>query len=445
MKYALLLLTIAMMGWGCAGNDKAGAKDNNEPATLPGTAILHANQYQLTQVIIYDVFAPPVASRIYAYTSLAAYEAIRYSNPGNASITAQLHGFKPMPQPESGKKYNYLLAATKAYFTVAEKITFSVDTLKQYQDSVYAVFKSALPQDEYERSIAFGDTIGKTVLVRSTIDNYKKTRGMDRFLGSNIPGKWRPTPPDYVDGAEPNWKLIVPLALDTASQIPAEAPPAFGTAKTSALYKVADEVYNISKNLTDEQKLIARYWDDNPAVMEHAGHMMFLNKKITPVGHWIGIAGIAAKKANSNDVETARAYAITAIAVFDGFISCWYEKYKSQLIRPVSYINELIDKNWQPFLQTPPFPEHTSGHSTISAAAATVLTHLYGANFSFHDDSDKEYIGMERDFTSFEQAAQEASISRVYGGIHFTTGCNAGNKNGTAIGNYINQKLKLKE
>lgn len=445
MKYALLLVTIAVMGWGCAGNNNANTKENNTAASLPGISLLHANQYQLTQVIIYDVFSPPVASRIYAYTSLAAYEVLKNSQPGYASITAQLHGFKPMPQPEKDKKYNYLLAATKAYFTVAEKVTFSVDTLKQYEDSVFAIFKNVLPKDEYERSLAFGDTIGKTVLVRTTIDNYKKTRGMDRFLGNNTPGKWRPTSPDYVDGVEPNWKLIVPLALDTASQIAAEAPPAFGTAKTSALYKVADEVYNISKNLTDEQKLIARYWDDNPAVMEHAGHMMFLNKKITPVGHWVGIAGIAAKKANSNDVETARAYAITAIAVFDGFISCWHEKYKSQLIRPVSYINEFIDKNWQPFLQTPPFPEHTSGHSTISAAAATVLTNLYGANFSFHDDSDKEYIGMERDFTSFNQAAQEASISRVYGGIHYTTGCNAGNKNGMAIGNYINQKLKLKE
>ncbi|MFM2362790.1 MAG: hypothetical protein RLZZ316_1692 [Bacteroidota bacterium] len=444
MKYALLLLTIAIMGWGCANNNN-NSTESKTPASLPGTALLHANQYQLTQVIIYDVFAPPVASRIYAYTSLAAYEALRHNTPGYASITAQLHGFKPMPLPEKDKKYNYLLAATKAYFTVAEKITFSIDSLKQYQDSVFAIFKNALPQDEYERSLTFGDTVGKTVLVRSTTDNYKKTRGMDRFLGSNAPGKWLPTSPDYLDGTEPNWKLIVPLVLDTASQIAADPPPAFGTEKTSALYKVADEVYNISKNLTDEQKLIARYWDDNPAVMEHSGHMMFLNKKITPVGHWIGIAGIAAKKANSNDVETARAYAVTAVAVFDAFISCWHEKYKSQLIRPISYINQFIDKNWQPYLQTPPFPEHTSGHSTISAAAATVLTNLYGATFSFHDDSDKEYIGMERDFSSFDQAAQEASISRVYGGIHYTTGCNAGNKNGTAIGTYINQKIKLKE
>ena len=146
-----------------------------------------------------------------------------------------------------------------------------------------------------------------------------------------------------------------------------------------------------------------------------------------------------------NPVETVQAYCITAIAVYDGFINCWHEKFRDPLLRPITAINEMIDPKWQPLLQTPPFPEHTSGHSTISAAAATVLTKRFGENFAFEDTSDLEYIGMKRNFTSFMQAAMEASISRLYGGIHYRTGIEEGTKQGIRIGEYINNKIKLRE
>ena len=138
-------------------------------------------------------------------------------------------------------------------------------------------------------------------------------------------------------------------------------------------------------------------------------------------------------------------YAVTAIALIDGFITCWDEKYRHEVVRPITVIHNLIDERWEPFLQTPPFPEYPSGHSTISASAATVLTHVFGDNFSFHDDSDKEYIGMERDFTSFNQAAAEAAISRVYGGIHYRTGMDAGADQGKRVGQFIIDNIKLKE
>jgi hypothetical protein len=436
--YGLLqLIVCAILLSGCSSKKNSVARNEVD--------LLHQNQKQLTEVIIYDVFSPPVASRIYAYTSLAMYEAIRFSEEGYPSITAQLHGFPGIPEPETGKKYDYALAATKAFFTVAQKVVFSIDSLRKYEEFVYNQFKESIDEEVFNRSLAFGELVGSKVLERASNDNYKQTRGMRKYLGSKNEGKWQPTSPDYLDGVEPFWSMIQPMLLDSSSQCNIPPPPEFSKDTNSAFYKNTLEVYNISKNLTDSQKIIIQYWDDNPFVVEHSGHMMFGNKKITPGGHWMGIAAIASKKAKSGAVKTAQVYALTAIALIDAFISCWDEKYKAEVVRPITVIQNMIDERWEPYLQTPPFPEYPSGHSAISASAATVLTHIFGENFSFHDDSDKEYIGMERDFSSFNHAASEAAISRVYGGIHYRTGMEAGAEQGRKVGNLIVQKIKLKE
>jgi membrane-associated phospholipid phosphatase len=231
------------------------------------------------------------------------------------------------------------------------------------------------------------------------------------------------------------------MVLDSASQFMPNRPPKYETKPGTTFYTMMKEVYDINKNLTEEQKLIAKYWDDNPFVIEHAGHMMFGNKKITPGGHWIGITAQVVKQANADAVKSAQSFALTAVALYDGFISCWDEKYRSSYVRPVNVINELLDKNWAPLLQTPPFPEYTSGHSTITASAATVLTKLYGENFAFEDSSDYKYIGLKRKFSSFQAAASEASISRVYGGIHYTLSVNVGNEQGKKVGALVVRKL----
>ena len=417
-----------------------------DKSILTNAKLLHDNQQKITELIIYGVFNPPVASRIYAYTSLALYEAVRFEEKGYPSLTNQMNRFRPMPVPEAGKEYNFLLAATHAFYTVAEKLpTFYSDSLKPYLNKVYGDFKSLLHIETYDRSVAFGEAVAKVILERAANDKYKQTRGMERYLGSKEAGKWQPTAPDYNDAVEPYWHLITPLALDSANHCRASEAPVYSEDTTSDFYKLAYEVYHIGKNLSEDQKNIARYWDDNPFVMEHSGHLMFGNKKITPVGHWMGITGIACKKANTGPVETAQAYAITAIAIFDSFIACFESKYKSQLVRPITVINQLIDPNWQPFLQTPAFPEHTSGHSTISAAAASVLTSRFGDNFKFEDTSDLKYIGMKRNFNSFLEAANEASISRLYGGIHYRSGIDAGAKQGLLVADVIQKKIKVKE
>lgn len=406
--------------------------------------ILHQNEDELTQVIIYDVFTPPVAARIYGYTSLASYEAMRFADPQYNSITTQLKGFDGMPKPQKGKKYNFALAATKAFFTVAHKVTFSIDTLKKYENRVYAMFKDNLDDSTYIRSVDFGEKIGKITLKRAAVDNYPQTRGKPKYLGSNGRGKWRPTPPDYMDGVEFCWGTIKEFAITSASQFEPPAPPSYSDDKNSRYFQQSMEVYQANKHLTPEKVKIAKFWDDNPFVVEHSGHMMFANKKITPGGHWIGITTIACKKTHASAVKTAQAYALTSIALYDAFICCWDVKYKYSYARPVTVINEKIDHNWLPLLQTPPFPEYTAGHSTISAAAATVLTCEFGDNFAFQDTSDLHYIGMQRHFNSFLQAADETAMSRFYGGIHYLNSSLEGSRQGKSIGNYICQKFKLK-
>lgn len=438
MKSVVSIFFVLLSISSCSSNS---SKKTQLGFSIETPEILHHNQDQLNQVIIYDVFSPPVASRIYAYTSLAFYEAVRFQNSQYQSLTKQLKGFKPTPSPDGSKKYNFNLAATKAFFNVAHKLIFSKDSLANYEDQVFNAFKETMSKEDFARSVEFGDAVAEVIIERSTKDNYKQTRGMARYLGSSEDGKWQPTSPDYLDGMEPYWGKINPLFLDSSTQCAAPPPPVFSASKNSEFYKNAFEVYSISKTLSDSQKLIIKYWDDNPFVMEHSGHMMFANKKITPGGHWMGIAGIACKKSKADIVKTAYTYSLTAVALLESFISCWQTKYQTTVVRPITYIKNIIDNNWEPTLQTPPFPEYPSGHSAISAASATILTALYGDNFSFHDDSDKKYIGMEKDFPSFYAASTEAAVSRVYGGIHYPSGMNGGILQGKQVGNQIVTKI----
>lgn len=427
-RFVYILMVVAVTLFSCSQN-KGPAFRTDDPEQV------HQRVKRLTEVIIYDVFTPPVAARIYAYTSLAQYEAMRFAQPGNPSIAATYNGFGQLPEPEKGKEYDFYLAALKAFTTVAYNVRiFAVDSLKMYEESELEQFRNALSEEVFDRSVSFGTAIGDQIIKRAATDQYKEIRSMPKYIGSNIDGKWRPTSPDYQDAVEPYWMKIHPFSMDSASQFLPSPPPPFSKDTTSPFYKMVDEVYSVAKNITPEQKEIARYWDDNPFVVEHSGHMMFANKKITPGGHWMGITAIACRKSGADAIKSARAYAMVAPALLDAFISCWDTKYRYEYVRPITLINEWKEQHWDSFLQTPPFPEYTSGHSTISGAAAAVLTGLFGDNFSFLDDSDKEYIGMTREFKSFNDAAAEASVSRLLGGIHYRASLDTGLAMGYKIG-----------
>ena len=295
----------------------------------------------------------------------------------------------------------------------------------------------------YKNSLAYGKQIADSIIHYASKDHYKETRKLRRYVFSKEEGKWVPTPPGYFAAVEPYWNRIRCLTLDSASQFKPVPPPAFSKDSSSVFYKMAYDVYAAGNNLSNDEKEIASFWDCNPFDLKTQGHLYFASKKISPGGHWMNIAAVASKQTNSDIMKSSAAYTLTAIALFDAFISCWDEKYRSNLIRPETYIDANIDESWRPFLQTPPFPEYISGHSIISTAAAVALTKFFGDNFSFDDDTENEFGLHTRHFTSFMNAANEAAVSRFYGGIHYRPAIVNGQTQGQQVGEWVLTKIHL--
>ena len=438
-KIIIFCLTVFTLG-SCKEDAKTPLKT---VATLADVEYLHQAQKKLTDIIVTDIFTPPVASRVYVYPLLAAYEAGKFSQANTSSITQQLKGFDKMPMPEAGKDYDYTVAAIKALCATASKVIFSVKDLADFEKKTLDELKTRSSEEVFKRSVAFGQSVAEVVIKRLSNDNYKETRGMERFEVKNgIAGRWIPTPPDYADCVEPHWKKMKTLAMDSASQIRAAKAAPYSEEANSPFWKETKEVHDISKHLTDEQQNIVIFWDDNPFVSKHKGHLMFQDKKMTPGGHWLAICQQFLKDKNVDFFPSLRAYAMTSVALYEGFISCWNEKYLSVRLRPETVISAKIEKEWHPYLVTPPFPAYTSGHSTISAAAAEVLTHLFGDNQAYTDTTEKEYGLPVRSFKSFRAAALEASESRIFAGIHYRSDCEKGNEQGVKVGALVVGRIK---
>ena len=331
---------------------------------------------------------------------------------------------------------------------LSKRLIFSEDRIETFRDSLYTIW-SDRNNEVFEQSKTYGLAVAEHVAEWMDKDNYKQTRTMPKFsVDSEDPSRWQPTPPAYMSGIEPHWNKIRPFVIDSSNQFRPTPPPSFSMEEGSDFYKEVKEVYDISNEITakgdaSEEVAIAQFWDCNPYVSVTRGHLMFATKKITPGAHWIGIAKIAAKKTDSDLMGTVYTYTKTSIAIADAFISCWDEKYRSNLIRPETLINEHIDDSWEPVLQTPPFPEYTSGHSVVSGAAATALTSIYGDGFAFDDDTEVAYGLPVRSFTSFRQAADEAAISRMYGGIHYRAAVEVGVKQGRDLGQFVVDNLQM--
>jgi hypothetical protein len=407
---------------------------------------VHRSVKKITDVIVHDIFSPPVAARIYTYISVAGYEAAIHQDDNFISLAGQLHGLEEFPQPQEGKEYCFSLSAVQAIVKVGRSLIFSEDKLDEFHNQVLMEFQeTGMPDDIYDRSIAFGDQVADHIIDWSSKDNYKQSRSFSKYSILNDPSTWKPTPPAYMDAIEPHWNKIRTMVIDSANQFIPDPPTKFSIDRNSQFYQEAVEVRDIGANLTEEQRQIASFWDCNPFVMNVKGHVMFATKKISPGGHWMNITHVVCKMQNTDFVRSTEAYARVAVSLMDGFISCWDEKYRSLLIRPETYINQYIDENWTPLLQTPPFPEHTSGHSVISSAAATALTHLFGDNFAFTDSTEIEYGLTARSFGSFYEASQEAAVSRIYGGIHYRPACDVGVVEGRAIGTFIVQRIRTRK
>ena len=399
---------------------------------------------KLTDIIVYDIFSPPVASRIYVYPTIAAYEVLINDNPSYKSFSGQLTDLNNIPKPDLNLEYSFPLASIHAFLTVGKDLIFSENKIIEFQKNLYDELKSkGIPNDIYKRSISYGEEVARHIMNWYDNDNYKETRSFPKYTILHEDVYWKPTPPDYMEGIEPHWDKIRTLVVDSSNQFVIKPPPDFSLNPDTKFYDDIMEVYDIGINLTDEQKEIASFCDCNPYVSHHKGHAMFATKKITPGGHWIGITKIATQKAELNLMETIHTYSMVSIGLFDAFIVCWDEKWRSILVRPETLINEYIDEDWIPLLQTPPFPEYTSGHSVISRSAANILTFLLGNNFEFLDTTEEIYGLKARKFDSFIQASDEAAISRLWGGIHYMPAITYGVDQGDKVGNFVIENLDL--
>jgi len=381
-------------------------------------AVLHQLNSLLINTVMEDFFTPPVASRIYAYPNIAFYECIRQDDFTLPTIATKFMVPVNVPAAGPGKTDNFI-AACISFSYVAQKLVGSEykieDWRNAFTDSILKTNDSVIAKN----SILYGHQVADSILAWLAKDNYNQSRGLPRFTLSKTQGTWQPTPADYAQAIEPHWRTIRPFTLTTASQFSPKKKLVFSLKKNSPFYKTMMEVYNIGIKLDTVQKATAKYWDDNPNVSVNLGHLNYFIHKISPGGHWLMITKQACEEKNETVSRSSLAYTLTSIALIDGFISCWDEKFKSDLIRPITVINDRVDKNWQPYIQTPPFPEFTSGHAVISNAAATVLTALFGDNYEFTDQTEIPFGNDTRHFKSFYQASEEVSWSRVYGGIHY--------------------------
>ena len=410
--------------------------------------ILYSNTvHELNTVVMGNNFSPIVASRNYLYATIAGYEAMAGGYPEKYhSLAGQVNGLKHVPQPDTTRKLDVEFASLLAFCKVGEAVTFPAGSMKEYVDSIKQLATdNGMPDEVLSNTVAYADTVSSAILAWSKHDNYAETRSSAKYTVIDSPGRWIPTPPAYSSAMEPHWNTIRPMILDSATQFLPPPPYKFDIInKNSDYYKEVIYIKNTTDSLTDEQKHIAEFWDDNPFKLNVNGHVMFGTKKFSPPGHWMSIVGIAAKKANADYGTTVEAYAKTSIAMFDAFIQCWDEKFRHNTARPETVINKYIDPNWRPYLQTPPFPEYTCGHSTVSASAAEALTSIFGDNFHYTDTTELEFGIKSRSYNSFREASLENNWARFYGGIHFHHSCIVSTEFGKKVGELVVNRLKMK-
>jgi len=440
--------------------------------------------HTLYGVMRVERMSPPVASRLMGYATTALYAGLASTSTTLPSLTGVFNGIPDLPRAANRTDADGALAAIAAERVVLdsllrEALPTTRAALERVADSLAQTRVTAgISAARQSRSDSLGRQIGLAIVAWSRADGFDSTRGRpyspptglafwvndapgntyasqslsgasefvaldnpanvlqagnasDRALILNRPKKKLATIPavNMAGTSEPYWGQVRPFALRTWSECSVAEPPSYSPDSASSRYGDARTVFETKKTLTPEQREIAFYWADN------AG------ESGTPVGHWISIASQIVSERHLSAEEAARTMVLTAAAQADAFVSSWGYKYQYNLIRPRTYIRRLMDSTWEPLIPTPPFPEYPSGHSTQSAAAATVLTALIG-NVPFEDSTAISIGHNVRHFDSFNAAADEAGISRIYGGIHFPTGNTGGKALGRCIGDKVIERYR---
>ncbi|MBW8685246.1 vanadium-dependent haloperoxidase [Chitinophaga rhizophila] len=429
-RWIVLLILVCQSGY--AQQHKTTFTDYIQPAV-----------FSLSMVMMHDVVNPPAACRFYGYATMAAYSIVAAHNREVPAASSFIRSYPEIAVHDSGRVYDHRIAAVYSILETGRQMLPSGFMLEKDEERLVLLFKKdRVPDSIIRNSIAIAVDVAKQVVQWSRPDGYGKLSTRVRYTPVKGEGYWYPTPPAYIEAVEPHWKTIRPMVIDSCNQFIPLPPVPFSKDSASAFFALNKEVRDAGVHLTMEQRVIASFWDCNPFAVSTYGHMAIGFKKITPGGHWMNITGIAARKAQLDFDKTVLVHAIAAVTMTDAFISCWDAKYQSNRIRPETYINRYIDVRWKPLLQTPPFPEYTSGHSVVSTAVATVLTYMMGDNFAYDDNSEEMFEIPARKFTSFLAASREAAISRLYGGIHYRDAIDNGVIQGQQVGEKVVEKIR---
>ncbi|AHF16124.1 vanadium-dependent haloperoxidase [Niabella soli] len=395
---------------------------------------------RMTEVMVHDITSPPLAARFYSYACLAGYEVLAANNDSLQTMRHVLNGYPVIKKNKTLTGYNVKLSALLAMLETAGSMQPSGYLLKKYEQQFLDSCKNAgLDAQVIDQSHRYATYISDRILAYAKADGYNKLSALPKYTPLGNEGNWYPTPPAFMQAVEPYFNKVRPFTLDSAAQFKPAPPVAFSKSKESGFYTLM--MGNYKEMLDSSKKTIAAFWDCNPFAVQDNGHLMAGVKKISPGAHWLGITGIVCATTKKSFEQTMFIYTTMSVGLMDAFISCWDEKFRSNRIRPETAIRKYIDPTWEPLLQTPPFPEYTSGHSVASATSATILTHYFGDNFPFTDSVEVSYGLPPRKFASFQNAAIEAGLSRFFGGIHFMDAINNGREQGLKVGARVLEKI----
>ncbi len=437
-SFAVVALGAVLLGISCKKDDETIFHENQKAAGEFNSAVI-VEWYALIKTLTAETpgYTPPVAARAFGYTGVALYEAIVPGIPDQVSFSGKLNDLEITTVLDENKRYhwpavaNAVLAKMTSYFyaSASDERLVAIATLEaRYHDQ----FVSDVGEEVYSNSQALAADVATKILEWSTSDGGKDGNQHNfptDYVPPTGPGLWVPTPPGYLTALQPYWGNNRPFLTSDIDDTQPVIPPSYSEEVDSPFYLRAMEVYSTVNNLTPEQEVIARFWSDDPVTTA------------TPPGHSISILNQLIKENDLPLDEAVTAFAKLGIGISDAFISCWKCKYEYNYMRPVTYIQAHIDPDWMPLLTTPPFPEYTSGHSVQSGALAEIMTDIFGDNYSFTDrthESRSDITGTPRHFDSFYDLAEEAAISRLYGGIHYKEAIELGLEQGYLIGRNIN-------
>ena len=428
IRRTVLMIVVITSAWFCALGAMAA-----QPNTTQAQEVLRS-WYKLSLELVRHTatYTPPVASRSLAYLGVTAFEATASGSGDLRSLAGQLNGLNAVPQREAGKTYNEgaVMQAAMA-FAVKNLFENTGPTGQRAMTLLEARLRTevskGVPAKVVARSETYGRAVAKHILTWSQDDGGAAVENMGFPMQYDLtkgPAHWVPTSliVQQQNPLLPNWGKNRSFAMQNGASCALPAPPEYSEDKTSEFYKEALEVYETKQNITPEQRAIARFWADDAML------------SVTPPGHWVSIALQIFERDNVGLDKSVDVLARLGVAEADAFIGCWNVKYEYDLVRPITYIRRVIDPKWESLVNTPPFPEYPSGHSTQSGAAATVLTSLFGEDFAFEDDTGQKDGLKPRPFPSFWAAANEAGISRMYGGIHFRAAIERGLEQGRCVG-----------